>query len=326
MRQGRAAQGRAGLVRRRLRRARSTRTSSGRRWRAASASASARMLFGEITLDEGRVVQSNFHDYRMLRINEMPEVEVHIDPLDGEADRRRRARRAADRAGGRQRVARLTGQVACVTLPFNRTQPLRGRLDETCDRVGCLAAGRLMIGRAAWRLCRNAARSHGADCAGTGRRQFDIDRGPTRRARWRCSRRRARSSCSPRCLNCHPAGDRPRAGRRACIRTSRRYVRGDDDFGASRACAAHMPRPGQLRSRPASPAIPNGMLAPIEMAWIGKSLGEICEQIKDPARNGGKSMEQIVEHMARRFAGRLGLASRRRAQAGARHAESSSAH
>ena len=35
-------------------------------------------LYGEITLDKGRVKQSNFHDYRPLRINEMPQVEVHI--------------------------------------------------------------------------------------------------------------------------------------------------------------------------------------------------------------------------------------------------------
>jgi hypothetical protein len=34
------------------------------------------------------------------------------------------------------------------------------------------------------------------------------------------------------------------------------------------------------------------------MAWIGQPLGAICEQIKDPKRNGGKSLEQIVEHMA----------------------------
>jgi isoquinoline 1-oxidoreductase subunit beta len=35
-------------------------------------------LFGEIKLDQGRVVQSNFHDYRSLRIHEMPDVEVTI--------------------------------------------------------------------------------------------------------------------------------------------------------------------------------------------------------------------------------------------------------
>jgi isoquinoline 1-oxidoreductase beta subunit len=35
-------------------------------------------LYGEITIDKGRVRQSNFHDYRMLRINEVPNIEVHL--------------------------------------------------------------------------------------------------------------------------------------------------------------------------------------------------------------------------------------------------------
>lgn len=35
-------------------------------------------LMSEITLEEGRVVQSNFNDYQVLRINQMPEIEVHI--------------------------------------------------------------------------------------------------------------------------------------------------------------------------------------------------------------------------------------------------------
>jgi isoquinoline 1-oxidoreductase beta subunit len=37
-------------------------------------------LFGAITFKEGRVEQSNFHDYRMLRLPDMPKVEVHIVP------------------------------------------------------------------------------------------------------------------------------------------------------------------------------------------------------------------------------------------------------
>jgi isoquinoline 1-oxidoreductase beta subunit len=35
-------------------------------------------LFGEITIKKGRVEQSNFQNYRMLRINEIPDIEVHL--------------------------------------------------------------------------------------------------------------------------------------------------------------------------------------------------------------------------------------------------------
>ncbi|MEH2489192.1 xanthine dehydrogenase family protein molybdopterin-binding subunit [Bradyrhizobium sp. AZCC 2230] len=35
-------------------------------------------LYGEITIEKGRVQQSNFHDYRMMRINETPKVEVIV--------------------------------------------------------------------------------------------------------------------------------------------------------------------------------------------------------------------------------------------------------
>jgi isoquinoline 1-oxidoreductase subunit beta len=35
-------------------------------------------LYGEITIDKGRVQQSNFHDYRMLRIDQAPKIDVHV--------------------------------------------------------------------------------------------------------------------------------------------------------------------------------------------------------------------------------------------------------
>jgi isoquinoline 1-oxidoreductase beta subunit len=35
-------------------------------------------LYGEVTIDKGRVQQSNFHDYRMLRIDQVPKIEVHV--------------------------------------------------------------------------------------------------------------------------------------------------------------------------------------------------------------------------------------------------------
>ena len=40
-------------------------------------------LYGEITIKEGRVEQSNFHDYQMMRIAEMPTVEVVLRPTGG---------------------------------------------------------------------------------------------------------------------------------------------------------------------------------------------------------------------------------------------------
>ena len=37
-------------------------------------------LHSQLTLKDGRIEQSNFHDYPVLRLNEMPVVEVHIVP------------------------------------------------------------------------------------------------------------------------------------------------------------------------------------------------------------------------------------------------------
>jgi isoquinoline 1-oxidoreductase beta subunit len=41
------------------------------------------IFWGEITVKDGRVEQSNFHDYRMMRLNEMPKVETVIAPTGG---------------------------------------------------------------------------------------------------------------------------------------------------------------------------------------------------------------------------------------------------
>ena len=49
----------------------------------ATADALTAALYGEITIKDGRVEQSNFHDYRMLRLAEMPTVETVIVPSGG---------------------------------------------------------------------------------------------------------------------------------------------------------------------------------------------------------------------------------------------------
>jgi hypothetical protein len=96
-------------------------------------------------------------------------------------------------------------------------------------------------------------------------------------------------------VNCHPAGDRPRQGDVRRLHQPP-VARGNDGFGlpAMRCPICHQAanfEPGRV------PGNQVWHLAPIEMAWEGKTVGEICAQIKDPARNGGRSLDEIVHHI-----------------------------
>jgi hypothetical protein len=100
---------------------------------------------------------------------------------------------------------------------------------------------------------------------------------------------------NPRCVNCHPAGDRPRQGdeRRLHQPPVERGVDGHGT-GTMRCSICHQNAnfdPGRV------PGHPEWHLAPREMAWEGKTVAEICEQIKDPARNGGRKLEDLIEHI-----------------------------
>jgi hypothetical protein len=102
---------------------------------------------------------------------------------------------------------------------------------------------------------------------------------------------------SPRCMNCHPAGERPTQTDR--MRPHQPLVvRGDGGLGppGGLACATcHH----EANYDPAGvPGNPKWALAPAEMAWQGKTLGQICVQIKDKDRNGGKDTAALIKHMA----------------------------
>jgi hypothetical protein len=101
---------------------------------------------------------------------------------------------------------------------------------------------------------------------------------------------------NPRCLNCHPVDDRPTQTDR--MEPHRPWVvRGVDGNGApGLACgtchhAANFDAAGV-------PGNPRWRLAPASMGWQGRSLGAICAQIKDPARNGGKDMAALLHHVS----------------------------
>src|ERR1700761_3710492 len=81
---------------------------------------------------------------------------------------------------------------------------------------------------------------------------------------------------SPRCQNCHPVGQRPTQGDDMHPHLPL-VVRGSDDMGAIglRCIPCHQ----AANFEPAGiPGNPKWHMAPIEMAWQGKSLGAICEQ------------------------------------------------
>jgi len=100
----------------------------------------------------------------------------------------------------------------------------------------------------------------------------------------------------PRCLNCHPDGDRPSQGEGYPHQPP--VQRGDDGQGVSamRCATCHQ----KANFDPAGvPGHPEWHLAPRSMAWQHKSLADICMQMKDPSRNGGRTLDQIIEHVAR---------------------------
>src|SRR6201989_2629175 len=99
----------------------------------------------------------------------------------------------------------------------------------------------------------------------------------------------------PRCVNCHPAGDRPRQGDMARLHQPP-VERGADGHGlpAMRCSICHQQANFDAAGVPGNP---EWHLAPREMAWEGKTLSEICAQIKAPARNGGRSFGELVPHI-----------------------------
>jgi hypothetical protein len=99
----------------------------------------------------------------------------------------------------------------------------------------------------------------------------------------------------PRCANCHPDDGAPRRGD-ASLAHDPPVVGGPAGAGVPgmecRSC--HQDR-GVDGIR--VPGAPGWRLAPPVMAWHGRSAAAICAQLKDPARNGGRTLAQIVEHV-----------------------------
>lgn len=110
----------------------------------------------------------------------------------------------------------------------------------------------------------------------------------------------------PRCTNCHvPDDNRPRwSGPSFGLEKGEWTYHGMNiNGGMSRdgsdtipCSSCHASSNSEIPHGP--PGAPHWALAPVEMEWLGKSSQEICEQIKDPTRNGGRTLDEVAAHIA----------------------------
>ncbi|MGC1967674.1 MAG: hypothetical protein WA673_14530 [Candidatus Acidiferrales bacterium] len=104
---------------------------------------------------------------------------------------------------------------------------------------------------------------------------------------------------SPRCRNCHPAGDAPLQGDDSHVHIQN-VKRGTDGHGlyGMRCNTCH-----QLTNTPGDnmpPGNPKWGLPPenMKMVIVGETPGQFCRQLKDPAQNGGRTLAQIITHVS----------------------------
>ena len=99
----------------------------------------------------------------------------------------------------------------------------------------------------------------------------------------------------PRCINCHQ-DESPRQTDLKIVHQPL-VVRGKDGHGApTQQCqTCHQ---ATNTADGFVPGVATWSLAPLSMLWEGRTKEQICEQMKDPARNGGRRAgKEIIEHM-----------------------------
>jgi mono/diheme cytochrome c family protein len=103
----------------------------------------------------------------------------------------------------------------------------------------------------------------------------------------------------PRCMNCHPVGDVPLQGNDSHLH-SPPVARGPEGKGKFAMKCGNCHQDKNLPGENMPPGIPNWHLPPPEMRMVfqGKSPAELAQQLKDPKRNGGKTLAEILKHVS----------------------------
>ncbi len=102
---------------------------------------------------------------------------------------------------------------------------------------------------------------------------------------------------SPRCMNCHPAGDVPLQGDDSHLHTMlpRRGLDGKGVY-AMKCSNCHQPTNVEGLNKP--PGHPEWHLPPANMKMVfeGKNPEQLASQLLNPKTNGNKTMRQLIEH------------------------------
>jgi hypothetical protein len=104
---------------------------------------------------------------------------------------------------------------------------------------------------------------------------------------------------SPRCQNCHPAGDAPLQGDDSHVHLQN-VKRGKDGHGVSAMRCETCHQTSNLAGDHMPPGNPKwGLPSPEhKMVFVGRTPAELCRQLKDPKQTGGRSLQQLLEHVA----------------------------
>jgi hypothetical protein len=102
---------------------------------------------------------------------------------------------------------------------------------------------------------------------------------------------------SPRCMNCHPAGDVPLQGDDSHIHTMLPR-RGKDGKGVYAMKCSNCHQPTNMEGLHTPPGHPDWHLPPANMKMVfeGKTPGQLARQLVNPKTNGNKSLKQLIAH------------------------------
>ena len=102
---------------------------------------------------------------------------------------------------------------------------------------------------------------------------------------------------SPRCMNCHPAGDVPLQGDDSHLHTMF-PKRGADGKGVYAMKCANCHQPENTAGVHTPPGNPSWHLphANMKMVFQGRSAHQLAKQLIDPKQNGNKNLNQLLEH------------------------------